>query len=123
MSHWAYIGAFFPPKKLIPQSTLSNSKTLEIKQVEAVQLPSSIVAACSLNLAANNKEEINIIKENKEILKQNIEKHREVENLVRNLAGYTHINCECGVKLNIPPVYKNQIIICPHCKRKHAIKA
>ena len=66
-----------------------------------------------------NKEEINIIKENKAHIRENIQRHRKIEDFISILAGYTVINCECGTKLKIPAVYKNQIIICPHCNKKH----
>ena len=108
-------------KNLIPKSALKKSNKIEIKQVEESQQNVAVMGACALNLKAKD-EQIKLIRENKEVLNQNIQKHREVENFVRDLAGYKVINCECGTSLKIPPVYNNQIIICPHCKKKHAVK-
>ena len=109
-------------KKLIPQSAIQNTEKIAIKQVQEIKIEPIVAAACALNDTITGNEDIRIIKENKEILDKNIQKHREVENLVRDLAGYSTIDCDCGTKLKIPPVYKNQIIICPHCKKKHAVK-
>ena len=108
-------------KKLIPQSAIENSETIEIKPVEEVKIDPFASAACALNMVADDNQ-IQTIKENKELLEENIKKHRMVEDLVRDLADYKVINCECGTKLKIPPVYKNQIIICPHCRKKHMIE-
>ena len=109
-------------KKLIPESELKNSKKLEIKKSQEKAMPLDIVTACALNETVQNKEQIKTIKENKNLIKENIQKHREVEDFVRDLANYTVITCECGTKLKIPPVYKNAIIICPHCKKKHLMQ-
>lgn len=106
---------------LIPKSAINDSETLPIKKViENIKNP-AIVAACAISSKVSDDKQVQTIKENKEVLKENIKKHREVDDLVRDLAGYTVINCECGTKLKIPPVYKNTIVICPHCKKKHVI--
>ena len=110
-------------EKLLPNSALRNSEKVPIKEVGNIIKPqAAVLAACALSGAVSGEEQIKTIKENKEVLDENIKKHREVENMVRDLAGYYSIDCECGTKLKIPPVYKNTIVICPHCKRKHAAK-
>ena len=119
--YWEYENQYqkLNHKKLIPQSELKNAKKMEIQQMQEKTIQNEIISACVLNVPIKNKEQIKTIKENKEIIKQNIQKHIEVEDFVHALAGYTTINCECATKLKIPPVYKNKIIICPHCNKKH----
>ena len=109
-------------KNLLPKSALKDKKILPVKATEK-ELNASFKAmqACSLGITIDNKEQTKILRENKALLNENIKKHREIENLVRDLAEYKVINCECGTKLKIPPVYKNQIIICPHCGKKHTV--
>lgn len=106
-------------KKLIPERVIKNSKSLDIKEVKEVKPEAAVAAACALTGIISNNKQAQVIKENKEVLQQNIQKHREVEDFVRDLAGYTVINCDCGTKLKIPPVYKNQTVICPHCKKRY----
>ena len=109
-------------KNLLPKSALKNAAKIDIIARRADEgFNEAVYSACSLNNIIDNKEQIKTLRENKALLKENIKKHREAENLVRNLAEYKEINCTCGTKLKIPPVYKNQIIICPHCGRKHTI--
>jgi len=47
---------------------------------------------------------------------------RNVGNLIMKLNDYSFINCECGVKIKIPPDYKKKIVICPRCRREHQYK-
>ncbi|MBR2069353.1 MAG: M48 family metalloprotease [Candidatus Gastranaerophilales bacterium] len=108
-------------QNLLPKSALENAKNIPIKNVKEVKIEPKIALACALGGAVKDKEQVQTIKNNKEILEQNIKKHREVEDMVRDLAGYIAIDCECGTKLKIPPVYKDKIVICPHCKKKHVI--
>ena len=109
-------------KKLLPESALKDKKVIPIKKTEnKPDISFKTLQACSLGGIIDNKEQIKTLRENKALLKENIKKHREIEDLVRNLAEYKEINCDCGTKLKIPPVYKNQIIICPHCGKKHTI--
>ena len=107
-------------KSLIPKNTIKNSKTLEIKQIDNAQQAGEILSVCAIGGLANN-EQVQILKENKPVIEENIKKHREIEDIVHNLAGYIRINCECGTILKIPDVYKNTIVICPHCKKKHPV--
>jgi heat shock protein HtpX len=46
---------------------------------------------------------------------------RNVGDLVMQLNDYSFINCQCGVKLKVPPGYKNKIVACPRCKRQHKV--
>ena len=108
-------------KKLLPESALKNIKPVEVKIIEENKINLAVMSACTLNNKIMSREDVKIIKENKNIIDENIQKHREVEDLIRELSGYSVINCECGTKLKIPPVYKNKIVICPHCGRKHNV--
>ena len=117
-------------KSLLPKSALKDAVKIDIipppLEGEGARragegFNEAVYSACSLNSLIDNKEQTNTLRENKALLKENIKKHREIEDLVRDLAEYKIINCECGTKLKIPPVYKNQIIICPHCGKKHTV--
>ena len=107
-------------KSLIPKNTIKSTKTLEIRQVSNIQQAGEILSVCALDGLVNN-EQIQTLKENKPVLEENIKKHREIEDMVHDLAGYIRINCECGTILKIPDIYKNTIVICPHCKKKHPV--
>lgn len=110
-------------KSLIPKRIIDEAGILPINNIENPSVVSpELIGVCAITSSIKNEEQLNTIKTNKNIIKENIENHRKVENMIRDLSGYKIINCECETKLKIPPVYKNQIIICPHCKKRHAIK-
>jgi heat shock protein HtpX len=44
---------------------------------------------------------------------------REVGDLMMKLNDFRFINCTCGVKLKIPPDFKNNSVTCPKCGRIH----
>jgi len=46
---------------------------------------------------------------------------REVGDLMMKLNDFFFINCTCGVKIKVPPDYKNNSITCPKCGRIHNI--
>jgi heat shock protein HtpX len=46
---------------------------------------------------------------------------REANDLVMKLHNYKFINCECGIKIKIPPNYQDSGIRCPRCGRAHSI--
>ena len=46
---------------------------------------------------------------------------REVGDLMMKLNDFLFINCTCGIKLKIPPDFKNDSISCPKCGRIHNI--
>ena len=46
---------------------------------------------------------------------------REVGDLMMKLNNFFFINCTCGVKIKVPPDYKNNSITCPKCGRIHNI--
>lgn len=46
---------------------------------------------------------------------------REVGDLMMKLNDFRFINCSCGIKLKIPPDFKDQKLACPKCGRIHTI--
>jgi heat shock protein HtpX len=46
---------------------------------------------------------------------------RDVGDLVMKLNNFRFIDCNCGIKIKIPPDYKNNFINCPRCGTKHSI--
>ena len=44
---------------------------------------------------------------------------REVGDLMMKLNDFRFINCTCGMKLKVPPDYKNNSVTCPKCGRIH----
>jgi heat shock protein HtpX len=46
---------------------------------------------------------------------------REANDLVMKLHNYKFINCECGIKIKIPPNYQDSGIRCPRCGMAHSI--
>jgi len=48
-----------------------------------------------------------------------IENTRETSNLLWNINRYKTIDCDCGVRLRIPPSYQATTVQCPHCGRIH----
>lgn len=41
--------------------------------------------------------------------------------LIMQLNNFSFIECECGIKIKIPPEYKHDEIFCPKCKIKHQV--
>jgi heat shock protein HtpX len=46
---------------------------------------------------------------------------RETTDLMWKLNNYSTVNCDCGTKLKIPPIYAAQSIECPHCMKVHNV--
>jgi heat shock protein HtpX len=51
----------------------------------------------------------------------NKQSKRDVGDLMMKLNDFTFISCTCGVKLKIPPDYKDTNISCPKCGRIHSL--
>lgn len=47
---------------------------------------------------------------------------RDVGDLMMKLNNFRFIDCNCGIKIKIPPDYKNNFITCPRCGTKHFIE-
>jgi len=50
-----------------------------------------------------------------------IERARETSDLMWRLSNYKAITCDCGVKLRVPPKFKEPEIRCPHCGRINTV--
>ena len=48
---------------------------------------------------------------------------REVGDLIMKMNDYKFIDCSCGLRIKIPPDYKNNAITCPRCGRVHTLSA
>lgn len=46
---------------------------------------------------------------------------REVGDLMMQLNNFLFVNCTCGIKLKVPPDFKNNSITCPKCGRIHSL--
>ena len=46
----------------------------------------------------------------------------QINDIMRIVNGFAFLTCSCGLKMKIPPNYKNSSVICPKCKIKHNIK-
>jgi heat shock protein HtpX len=47
---------------------------------------------------------------------------RDMGNLMMAVNQYTFVDCDCGLKLKIPPEYKSQQVECPRCGRIHDVR-
>jgi heat shock protein HtpX len=54
-------------------------------------------------------------------LETNKQVKREVGDLMMKLNNFLFINCTCGIKLKVPPDFKDNSISCPKCGRIHNI--
>jgi heat shock protein HtpX len=50
---------------------------------------------------------------------ENINRAREVSDMMYKLDNYKVIDCDCGTRLKIPPSLHGRAIKCPHCGRTH----
>ncbi len=46
---------------------------------------------------------------------------RDTGDIMMKVNKYTFINCECGLRIKIPPDYKNDYVVCPKCGREHEL--
>jgi len=44
---------------------------------------------------------------------------REMGDIMMKVNEYSFINCKCGLKIKIPPDYKQETLFCPRCGRQH----
>jgi heat shock protein HtpX len=51
----------------------------------------------------------------------NIQVKREVGDLMMKLNDFRFVNCSCGVRIKIPPDFKNDSVACPRCGRIHSL--
>lgn len=50
---------------------------------------------------------------------ENVNRAREVSDMMYKLDNYRVIDCECGTRLKVPPSFRGKTIRCPHCGRLH----
>lgn len=51
----------------------------------------------------------------------NKQTQRETGDIIMKVNNYSFINCSCGLKIKIPPDFKNKELFCPRCGRKHIL--
>jgi heat shock protein HtpX len=47
---------------------------------------------------------------------------RDTGDIMMKVNNYSFINCECGLRLKIPPEYKKDVVVCPKCGRTHSVR-
>jgi heat shock protein HtpX len=47
--------------------------------------------------------------------------HRNIGNIMFKTAGFKFINCDCGLRLKVPPNYNSNTVQCPRCGMEHTI--
>ena len=84
----AYEDFYRDTKTIIPRSALAQTQTLDIRAPRA--------------------EEVGT-------LKATIERRKDTSDALWQINQYRTIDCECGVRLRIPPRLQNSTVKCPHC--------
>jgi len=84
----AYEDFYRGTKKIIPRSALAETQTLDIR--------------------APRSEEVGT-------LKATIERRKDTSDALWQINQYRTIDCECGVRLRIPPKLQDSTVKCPHC--------
>jgi heat shock protein HtpX len=46
---------------------------------------------------------------------------RETGDIMMKVNNYSFINCECGLKIKIPPDFNQKEFSCPRCGRTHSL--
>jgi heat shock protein HtpX len=54
-------------------------------------------------------------------IEEQLQRTRDTSNLMWQLNNYRLIDCDCGVRLRVPPNFQSGNIRCPHCGRMHTI--
>jgi heat shock protein HtpX len=47
---------------------------------------------------------------------------REAGDIMMKVNNYSFVNCECGLKIKIPPGFNQKEFSCPRCGRKHSLQ-
>ncbi len=98
VNYTSYLKAFSSVKggatAILPASALSDSQDIPIRQASG--------------------------QESKEELKDK-EKTRDIGDLMRAVNNYTFLTCACGLKIKIPPNFKDEKLSCPRCGREHDV--
>lgn len=92
-----YQNAFNVVKKhkvnLIPSSGLADQTSVGLKEIVSSSIP--------LGLTKQVK--------------------REAGDIMMKVNNYSFVDCECGLKIKIPPDFKKDTVICPRCERTHSL--
>lgn len=107
-------------KGVINKIDVEKSKKIPIKEMPPMIPLAATTAAVAEELPADGIPVGQSIYK-KDRFENKLKKKRETDDFMRKLAKYTLIDCECLTTLKVPPCYKGQEIICPHCKAKHVI--
>lgn len=51
-----------------------------------------------------------------------VDAKREANDAVMKLNDYKFINCNCGVRIKIPPDYNQPVVVCPRCGTRHQLR-
>jgi len=70
----------------------------------------------AVGIRAASSEEGTVEKEDKVV------RTRETSDLVWRLNKYQTIDCDCGVRLRVPPKFKGEMVRCPRCGRVHSTR-
>ena len=70
--------------------------------------PSALAQTQTLDIRAPRAEEVGT-------LKATIERRKDTSDALWQINQYRTIDCECGVRLRIPPRLQNSTVKCPHC--------
>lgn len=54
-------------------------------------------------------------------IETNTQVKRDVGDLMMKINDFRFVNCSCGVKIKIPPDFKNDSVTCPRCGRIHSL--
>ena len=46
---------------------------------------------------------------------------RDTGDIMMKVNNYSFVNCECGLRIKIPPDFNKREFFCPKCRRKHAL--
>lgn len=46
---------------------------------------------------------------------------RDTGDIIMKVNNYSFVDCECGLKIKIPPDFKKDTVICPRCGRTHSL--
>jgi heat shock protein HtpX len=78
---------------LIPSSGLTNDAKIGIRE--------GVIAPVAVGLSKKAK--------------------REMGDIMMKVNEYSFINCKCGLKIKIPPDYKQATLFCPRCGKQHQV--
>lgn len=75
--------------------------------------------------SAMGKEEVALRQAQEKAVKEQRTQNqvRQIGDIMRKVNQFAFITCACGLKMKIPPNYKDNNITCPRCHRNHEIRA